>query len=211
MERNEFGLAGAFALILCAILLIALALAGTKHSDMASWAQAIGTVGAIVAAILMPIWDRRRRLEHDQAIAAMRVAAHLRVWLGPCAESVQEVKNYISSSGAMGTHHLNIPPLGFDMNEVAGMILVRAKVVYSIIEQRARAVSEIEGFDPNRTAQEEREQFYRESAKLFRRVRKMYRILARDLGLHPSTCLRWELDAINTAAQEGGVKGWKDL
>jgi len=51
MERNEFALAGMFALILSAILIISLAVAGASSSNMAAWAQAIGSVGAIIAAI----------------------------------------------------------------------------------------------------------------------------------------------------------------
>jgi hypothetical protein len=211
MERNEFAVAGGMVLILCSTLIISLVLSSSAAKDWAAWAQAIGTVGAIIAAVVIPQIERRKIREHDQTIAAMRVAAQLRSWLGPCASSVADVINGINSRGVIGRKHLEIPALGIEMNDVATMRIETAKLIYSIVEQRYRAVDKVTGAIDLDEIEDAQIVFFNESARLFRRVRKLYRDLAPELGLHPSTCQRWELDTINDAARRGNVRNWQDL
>ena len=181
------------------------------HSGAASWAQAIGTVGAICAAIMMPIWERQRRVHHDQTIAAMRVAAELRSWLRICASVVRDLQDFNSSDGHRGSRSTSIPAFGFNMEQVAAMSVKHARVIYSIIEQRERAEGSIDTASFLIDDETSETEFFLECAKLFRRCRWQYIRIARDTGLHPYTSHSWELEVIDRAAEEGGVKGWVDL
>ena len=212
MERNEFALAGAMLLIVCCTLVISLALAGAGLRDQqvwAAWAQAVGTVGAIVTAIIMSWRERIKVIEREQRLASIRVAACLRSWLTPCASRVADVQNYESSQFHAGSSNTEIPPFDLNMADVASMEIANAKVVYSIVEQRIRAVETIKGAYEFADQDDAIREFYKESAKLFRRVRKMYRQLALESDLHPYTVQNWELDVINKAAEIGHVKNWE--
>lgn len=63
MGRNEFGMAAAFAFLLCCALVMGLALAEGPTKEWAGWAQAVGSLLALCVAIGFPIWhgERERR------------------------------------------------------------------------------------------------------------------------------------------------------
>jgi hypothetical protein len=63
MERNEFALAGGFALLLSSALLIATVIAGASGSDVAQWVQAIGSILAILATGILTWWATNRTLQ----------------------------------------------------------------------------------------------------------------------------------------------------
>lgn len=182
-----------------------------RYPGVGSWLQAVGTVGAIVAAIMMPVWERRRRIKHDQTIAAMRVAEELRSWMRKCASVVGETIHHTETQGNFGHWSIIIPPFNFEKEQVASMSVGHAKTIYSIVEQYERAISSVEGARRYNDDDVGETEFLKESAKLFRRCRWRYIRIAKETGLHPYTSQSWEIDAINKAAEMGGVKNWKDL
>lgn len=181
------------------------------RQEAAGWAQAIGTVAAVIAAIAVATADRRARLRREQTVAAMRIASRLRSWLNPCASSLAELATWIDSNHASGSDRLAIPSLDIDLNDVALLPVARAKRIYSLMEQHARAIDEIRGNCEYATWDDGATTFQKEGAKLFRRARNHYREMAKELGLHVATCQAWELRVVNRAGRDGGVKGWNDL
>ena len=192
-----------------AIGLVAIGLAGDPGSA-GEWAAAIGTVGAIVVAILVPRSERAAAHRREQQLAQTRIAAPLRTWLSQCAGAVSDLQSYYESRGAHGRQSVQIPPIDVNFSDVALMRIEFAKRCYSIIEQRSRAIDAIYMMGSVGGPGDDEVAFYREMAKLFRRVRKLYRDLAFDVGLHPYTVQDWELMAINEAAVLGKVKNWEE-
>lgn len=212
MDRNDAILATICIGLCCGVGLMAISLVNGA-GNAAEWAGAIGTVGAILVAILMPRWERERREHRERVIAAMRVAARLRSWLTTSAGAITDVLSFYSQGDERQVVFpiLTIPDLNLDMDEIANLDIRHAKILYSIMEQHVRARQAVSDIAEAADFFSAMDEYFNQAARLFRRVRKQYRKLARELGLHPSTCQRWELDNVNDAAKRGSVRGWKNI
>jgi hypothetical protein len=181
------------------------------HSGAASWAQAIGTVAAICVAILVPIHERNRQIKNARTLAEMQVAAGLRSWLRVCASEVQELQLHRDTNGQQGSDSILLPGFTFSMDRVAEMSLRHARKMYSIIEQRERGIGRVANAVLLVDRESAETEYFTECAKLFRRCRWRYIVIARETGLYDFTSEPWELRVMDKAAEEGGVQRWVRL
>lgn len=210
MDRNDV------ILLAMAIVVVQVIASSAEWGDVAQWCEVFVTLGAAITALNIyrkqradGLADRNFKHRQDQSLAIMQVASVLRIWLRLCASAVAELRMF--EANAEGRDSTSIPPIELDLSVIVRLPVERAKVVYSILEQRERAIDQIAGAAMFSDRDEVVKDFFGESAKLFRRVRNTYVALAKETGLHPYTSQKWELDSIDLAAIDGQVPRWSRL
>ncbi|MBL6852363.1 MAG: hypothetical protein ISS15_05420 [Alphaproteobacteria bacterium] len=199
MQKNDLYLLAAVILVWGCFEIVALKLAGATGSDVAAWVQAIGTVGAVGAAIYWARREEHGRAEKVERTATLIVAAQTADWLRTTVERIAETRLAIASNGHQGQMLLDVAEFAFTNNLaiVADLTPRLAVVALRLKETRERLNSLMMGdFD----GEDEAINFaFREVPKLFARVREFYWQIAAAAHIPGDPNQRWEIDQIVAA------------
>src|ERR1700744_5453362 len=75
-----------------------------KHTGLAAWVQAAGTILAIVGTAVITRESSQVRVQAEQRVAAMEIAAYLRRFMRECAGLAERLRTYITTDGLLGNN-----------------------------------------------------------------------------------------------------------
>lgn len=136
MERNDWVLIAVFTLILGAIEIIALVIAGATSSDVASWVQAIGSIIALGVAILVP-WQIHLR---ERAVAELprernrQMLRDILSNLGGASAELVDAEVLLASDDQPGAISVqNAPGLAAQHEEILRALLQSAALLKAVL------------------------------------------------------------------------------
>jgi hypothetical protein len=133
MERNDLFLAGCVLVAVAAAEGFALGIAGATSANAAAWAQALGTVAAVLVAVYAPsIAARRSRMERDEERIRLTVAALNGLWVSTVSlgERVFDLIGYLD-------RQKGVPPDGQNWDHWFERASVNVPAQYEFFHQQA--------------------------------------------------------------------------